>query len=189
MTIPPHKKSQYVFPTDKVRKIYDQHDIIKCHIYLNLTDNDSCSMFFNFICKKECNTKESESRKLIFKISKHSKIRLDLSGKFCKPKRNPKTYFEKFKNRPISNKHKNVRRDKKHKNVRRDTPGINFESYAERIKVLREVDSERVNKKMIRKRLQVKNIEKNMTSVSKIQFANLNDKQYYFFRWNCVFTL
>ena len=32
----------------------------------------------------------------------------------------------------------------------------NFKSYAERIKVLREVDSERTNKKMIQKRLQFK---------------------------------
>ena len=51
---------------------------------------------------------------------------------------NPKEYFEKFKNRSIN---------KKHKGVRRDTPEMNFESYAERLKVLREVDSERVNKK------------------------------------------
>ena len=41
-------------------------------------------MFFNFVCEKECNIKESESRKLSFKILKHSKIaeRLDLSDKF-----------------------------------------------------------------------------------------------------------
>ena len=33
---------------------------------------------------------------------------------------------------------------------------------------------------MIQKRLQVKNTEMKMTNVSKAQFANLNDKQYYF---------
>ena len=32
---------------------------------------------------------------------------------------------------------------------------MNFESYAKRIKVLREIDCERVNKKLIQKRLQV----------------------------------
>ena len=51
---------------------------------------------------------------------------------------NPKEYFEKFKNRSIN---------KKHKGVRRDSPGMNFESYGERNKVLREVDSVRANKK------------------------------------------
>ena len=53
---------------------------------------------------------------------------------------------------------------------------MNFESYTERIKVLRQVDSECTNKKMIQKRLQVKNTEMKMTSVSKVKFANLNDK-------------
>ena len=57
---------------------------------------------------------------------------------------------------------------------------MSFKSYAKRIKVLREVDSVRSNKKMIQKRLQVKNTEMKMISVSKVQFANLNDKQYYF---------
>ena len=72
------------FQMEEVRKIYDQHDIIKCHMYLNLTNTNSYSRFFNFICKKECNIKESESRKLIAEILKHSKIleRLDISDKF-----------------------------------------------------------------------------------------------------------
>lgn len=34
----------------------------------------------------------------------------------------------------------------KHKDIRRDTPGMNFGSYAERIKVLRGVNSERADK-------------------------------------------
>ena len=64
----------FCFPMEEVRIIYDQHDIIKCHMYLNLTNTNSFSCFFNFICKKEYNIKESESRKLIFGILKHSKI-------------------------------------------------------------------------------------------------------------------
>ena len=80
---------------------------------------------------------------------------------------NQKKYFEKFKNRSIS---------QKHKDVIQDTQGMNFESYTERIKVLREVDCKRVNKKMIQKRLLVKNTEMKMASVSKVQFANLNDR-------------
>ena len=74
----------FCFETEEVRKIYNLHDIIKCHIYLNLTDTNSCSMFFNFISKKECNIKESDSKKLIFEILKYSKIKekLNVSDKF-----------------------------------------------------------------------------------------------------------
>ena len=86
---------------------------------------------------------------------------------------NPKEYFEKFKNRKIN---------KKHKGVRRDTPGMFFESYAARIKNLRDdLDFVRKDeKKIIQKRLQVKNTNMTMTSVNKVQFASLNDKRYYF---------
>ena len=74
----------FCFPTEEVRRIYDLYSIIKCHLCLNLTDTDSCSIFFNFICKKKCNIKERKSRKSIFEISKQSKIakRLDLLDKF-----------------------------------------------------------------------------------------------------------
>ena len=84
---------------------------------------------------------------------------------------NPKEYFEKLKNRLIN---------KKHKGVRRDMPGMNFESYAERINVLKETGSDKNEKKLVQKRLQVKNTEMKMTSGNKIQFASLNEKQYYF---------
>ena len=71
-------------PTEEIKMIYDKHDIIKCFMYLNLTDTDSFSCFFNFIYKKECNIKERESRNLIFEILKQSKIaeRLDVSDPF-----------------------------------------------------------------------------------------------------------
>ena len=85
---------------------------------------------------------------------------------------NSKEYFEKLKNRLIN---------KKYKEVRRDTPGMNFESYTERINVLRDISCEKKNrKKLIQKRLQVKTTEMKLTSISKVQFASLNDKPYYF---------
>ena len=77
---------------------------------------------------------------------------------------NPKEYFEKFK----------------HKGVRKDTTGMNFESYAMRINILREFDDKKEERKIVQKRLQVKNTNMTMTSVNKIQFARLNDKRYYF---------
>ena len=56
---------------------------------------------------------------------------------------NSKEYFEKFKDRKIN---------KKHKGVRRDTPGMTFESYAERISSLRQLDTKpekKINTKKI----------------------------------------
>ena len=55
-----------------------------------------------------------------------------------------------------------------------------FESYAGRISKIKEFDSETKEKKIVQKRLQVKNTEMKMTSVKKVQFASLNDKRYYF---------
>ena len=82
---------------------------------------------------------------------------------------NPKECFEKFKDRKVN---------KKLKGVRRDMPGITFESYAERISSLRQIDT-KSKKKLIQKRLQVKNTNTIMTSVNKVKFASLNDKRYY----------
>ena len=58
----------FCFPDDKVKGIFDKNDIEKCFLYLNLTDADSCSMFFIFICKLECCVPESDFRKLLFEI-------------------------------------------------------------------------------------------------------------------------
>ena len=59
-------------------------------------------------------------------------------------------------------------------------PGMNFESYAERINVLKEIGNEKNEKKLVQKGLQVKNTEMKTASVNKVQFASLNDKRFYF---------
>ena len=41
----------FYFPTEEVRKIYNQSSFIKYYLCMNLTNADSCSMCFNFICK------------------------------------------------------------------------------------------------------------------------------------------
>ena len=191
----------FFFPNEEIQQIYDYYQIEKCFLYQNLTDSDSTSLFFNFICSLDCSVPESEARKIIFECLKKSKIlnRLDLSDEFwkqfeiynantkkvmglyeienignqniCTIAVNPKEYFEKFKNRKIN---------KKHKGVRKDTQGMNFESYAMRINMLRESDDKKEEKKIVQKRLQVKNTNMTMTSVNKVQFARLNDKRYYF---------
>ena len=164
----------FCFPDEEIRQIYDFHQTEKSFLYQNLTDTDSTSLFFNFICKLDCSVPESEARKIIFECMKKSKItqRLDVSDSFwkqfdmhnsktkkemglykvesvdnpniCTIAINPKEYFEKFKDRNIN---------KKHKGVRRDAPGINFESYASRISPLRSIDYKKEEKKNYPKKI------------------------------------
>ena len=137
-------------------------------LYLNLTDTNRCSMFFIFSCKLEYCIPESVFTNVLFEIFKYLKIgpRLDVSDNFsqqfnmqnkgtrkvmgfyevenldnanlCTIPINPKEYFEKFKDRKIN---------KKHKGVKRDTPGMTFESYAERISSLRQLNTKSKKKK------------------------------------------
>ena len=161
----------FCFPTEEIQRIYDYYQIEKCLLYQNLTDTDSTSLLFTFICKFESSIPESEARNIIFECVKKSKIlnRLDLPNDFwkkhdvydystkkqmglfeienidnqniCTITINPKEYFEKFKNRKIN---------KKHKGVRRDIPVMSFESYAARIKNLRDdLNFERKEEKKI----------------------------------------
>ena len=66
------------------------------------------------------------------------------NANICSIAVNPLEYFEKFKNRTFN---------KKHKGVRRDHNGINFESYTERIVILKELVKERNKKQIVQKRL------------------------------------
>ena len=75
-----------MFPNQDVQKIYQKYKINKCYLYQNLTDTDSTSLFFIFICDLNCCIKESDSRNIIFKVMITSKVfdRLDLSADFWK---------------------------------------------------------------------------------------------------------
>ena len=192
----------FCFPNDTIREIYDKYQIEKCYLYQNLTDTDSTSLLFVFICELESVLPESEARKVIFECMINSEIfkRLDISNDFwknfnvqdkskkkemglfeienidnaniCTIAVNPKEYFEKFKDKNIN---------KKHKGVRKNTKGMDFQRYAERIKDLRlDLKAEIIQEKVTQKRLQVKNTEMIMTSSNKVKFAQLNDKRYYF---------
>ena len=148
----------FCFPNKDIQLIYDFYQIEKCFLYQNLTDTDSTSLLFVFICNLESTLPESKARKVIFECMTKSKIldRLDVSDEYwkqfnvynantkkqmglfeiehidnpnvCTIAVNPKEYFEKFKNRDIN---------KKHKGVRKGTRGMMFENYANRIKRLR----------------------------------------------------
>ena len=191
----------FCFPNDEIQQIYDYYQIERCFLYQNLTDTDSTSLFFYFICKLDYSVPESEAKKIIFECLKKSKIlnRLDLSDDFWKQFEiydhntkkvtglfeieninnqnigtiviNPKEYFEKIKDRKIN---------KKRKGVRKDTTGMNFESYAIELIHLGNPMIKKKEKKIVEKRLQVKNTNMTMTSIYKVQFARLIDKRYYF---------
>ena len=192
----------FCFPDEKIKEIYEKYQIEKCYLYQNLTDTDSTSLFFVFICALESFLPESEARNVIFECMINSDVlqRLDTSHDFwkkynvqdkakkkemglfeienidnaniCTIAVNPKEYFEKFKNRSIN---------KKHKGVRKNTKGMDFQRYANRIKDLRlDLNNEENQEKVIQKRFQVKNTEMVMTSSNKVKFAQLNDKRYYF---------
>ena len=192
----------FCFPNADIQSIYDYYQIEKCFLYQNLTDTDSTSLLFTFICNLECEVPETKARNVIFECMVKSKIldRLDLSHEFwkqfevqnvttkkqmglfeienidnpnvCTIAVNPKEYFEKFKNRNIN---------KKHKGVKKGTPGMMFENYAARIKRLRcDLNKSESVETIKQKRLQVQNTEMKMKSIAKVKFARLNDKRYYF---------
>ena len=76
----------FCFPEDNpnIQAICDKHKIEKCFLHQNLTDTDSTSLFFVFICNLNCQLNEKDSRNVIFEVMINSKIfeRLELSNEF-----------------------------------------------------------------------------------------------------------
>ena len=58
----------FVFPNNVTRKIYEQYKVQKCYLYPNLTDTDSTSVFFVFICELGCAVDERKSRQIVFEV-------------------------------------------------------------------------------------------------------------------------
>ena len=86
---------------------------------------------------------------------------------------NPKEYYERFYDH-FDN--------KKHKGLKKSTPGMDFESYSERLSDLNEFSKEFLKKpvKIEQKRFQIINESMQMKSVIKVQFGQLNHKRFYF---------
>ena len=190
----------FSFPDEEVSEFYAKHEILKCFIYLILTDTDSCSIQFLFLSDLKSKITEDQARKLIFeiillKIGHRIDTNLDFYADFlCQNKKfkknvglyevesidnanlvtvtvSPKEYFEVFRNKAIN---------KKHKGLKKSTPGMNFEAFSSRITDIREYYfSEKLPKTIKQKRLQIKNTTMKMASVNRKQFAGLNDKIYY----------
>ena len=126
----------FMFLNQDVQKIYQKYKINKCYLCENLTDTDSISLFFIFICDLNFCIKESDSRNIIFEVMITSKVfdRLDLSADFWKQfdvqnkklkkqvdlfeienidkpnvitiALNPKEYYERFNDHSDNKKHK-----------------------------------------------------------------------------------
>ena len=88
----------FMFPNQNIQQIYERYGVEKCFLEQNLTDTDSTSIFFIFICNLSSELPENEARKVIFEVMLNSKIfdRLDRSDK----------YFEQFNARDVTLKKK-----------------------------------------------------------------------------------
>ena len=77
----------FCFPEDNpnIQAIYDKHKTEICFLHQDLTDTDSTSLFFVFICNLNSQLNEKDSRNVIFEVMINSKIfeRLELSNEFC----------------------------------------------------------------------------------------------------------
>ena len=70
-----------MFPNEETKQIYKKYKINRCYLYQNLTDTDSTSVFFIFICDLTSSIREDKARDIIFEVMIESKIfdKLDLS--------------------------------------------------------------------------------------------------------------
>ena len=139
----------FMFPNQEIKKIYEKYQINKCYLYQNLTDTDSTSVFFVFICNLNSCISEDKAKDIIFEVMIQSEIfdRLDLSAELWdkfnsrskdlkkqvglfeienidKPNiitisLNPKEYYERFYDHSGN---------KKHKGLKKSTRGMDFDS-------------------------------------------------------------
>ena len=89
---------------------------------------------------------------------------------------NPKEYYERFVD---------ITDNKKHKGLHKSTPGMDFDSYFDRLTNLTEYYTEFITKpnpvkQVEQKRFQIVNESMQMKSISKVQFGQLNDERFYF---------
>ena len=157
----------FIFPNQEIQEIYRKYQVNKFYLYQDLTDTDSTSKFFVFICDLNSCVREDKARNLIFDVMLKSKVfdRLDLSAEFYKQFNsrnedlrkqvgffeiesiykpnvttialNPKEYYERFIDHSDN---------KKHKGLKKSTPGMDFDPYSTRLSDLTEYSNEILNK-------------------------------------------
>ena len=138
-----------MFPNPYIQEVYKNYKVNWCYLYQNLTDTDSTSIFFVFICDLNSCIREDKARNIIFEVMLKSKMfhRLALSAEFheqfnCRNKNtrkrvrffeienidkpnvitvalNPKEYFGHFSNHSDN---------KRHKGLKKSTPDMKFNS-------------------------------------------------------------
>ena len=64
----------FMFPNEEIKKIYNTYKINRCYLQQNLTDTDSTSVFFIFICDLTSSLREDRARDIIFEVMIESKI-------------------------------------------------------------------------------------------------------------------
>ena len=64
----------FLFPNREIKKIYKKYKINTCYLYQNLTDTDSTSVFFVFICDLDRSISEDKARDIIYEVMIESKI-------------------------------------------------------------------------------------------------------------------
>ena len=156
----------FMFPDETTKSIYEKYQIKKCYVYQCLTDTDSTSINFIFICDFECIVDELVARKIVFEVMTTSKIlkRLDLSDDFWaqfndqdkKLKKqvdlfeaenvnkanvitiaiNTEEYLEEFEDLSIN---------KKHKGIKKGTPGMDFSVYCSKLASITEYFDSQIN--------------------------------------------
>ena len=157
----------FMFPNKVVSEIYQKYNVNKYYLYQNLTDTDSTSLFFSFICDSDSNIREDKVRNIIFEVITKSRIfdRLDLLDKLWEMfdarntnlknqvglfdvesinksniitiALNPKGYYERFIDHSDN---------KKHKGLKKSVRGMDFDSYSERLADLNEFSKEFIEK-------------------------------------------
>ena len=63
----------FMFPNQEIREIYQKYQVEKAYLYQNLTDTDSPSVFFVFICNLNCSISEDKARDILFEVMLKSK--------------------------------------------------------------------------------------------------------------------
>ena len=62
-----------MFPNEEIKIIYAEFKVDRCYLYQNLTDTDSTSIFFVFVCDLKSSINERKSRDIILKVMIKSK--------------------------------------------------------------------------------------------------------------------
>ena len=150
------------FPNTKTKEIYEKYLVEFIYPYQILTDTDSTSMFFIFVCKRESSIPDKKYRDCLFEVVKANEIfhRFDTSHEFWEKHSvrdeslskklgyyeiehvedpcevtiaiNPEEYLEKFQSEKVN---------KKNKGLKKSSKGMEFQNHAKRINSVRDIET------------------------------------------------